>query len=269
MSPTTKFTLTRVAEAMVALALVYFFPKIMLFYVLCGLYDVTRNRNLSLAVLDRYFFGNGLTTWILSPFNVVMDILALPYINKGVYRLEDLPKPYQDEITSIIEAVHKQDLVGQLQRTAEAHARSMFFFKWYDANVNTVIDVPAFHRDYKYIKTIGVSVFSKKESTSKHFGPLRATFRVLYNVNTMDDNSAYIVVGKNTNYWRENKLFIFDDTLLHQSFNESDKSRYCMFIDIVRPSLVPALLAGVVTLNRFLFRGLNSIFYKKWKVIEA
>jgi beta-hydroxylase len=198
-----------------------------------------------------------------------MDVLGLPYINKGVYKLADLPKPYQDEISALIAAAHKQDLVGQLQRQAEANPRSMFFFKWYGANVNTVVDVPEFHRDYKYIKTIGVSVFCKKESTSKHFGPLRATFRVLYNVNTMDDNSAYIVVGDTTNYWRENKLFIFDDTLLHQSFNDSDKTRYCLFVDIARPSSVPALVGWVVTLNRFLFRGLNSIFYKKWKVIEA
>ena len=265
-----KKPLTRLAQVVLILApLSYFFPKLMLFYFACGLYDVSRNSKWDLALFDRYFFGNGVTTWVLSPFNVLMDLLALPYINKGVYKLEDLPPAYRDEITSIIDAVHKQDLVGQLQRTAEAHARSMFFFKWYNANVNTVIDVPAFHRDYKYIKTIGVSVFSKKESTSKHFGPLRATFRVLYNVNTMDDKSAYIVVGDTTNYWKDDKLFIFDDTLLHQSFNESEKSRYCMFIDIARPSLVPALLAGVVTLNRFLFRGLNSIFYKKWKVIEA
>jgi len=265
-----KKLLTRVVQIAVILApLCYFFPKLMLFYFACGLYDVSRNSHWDLALLDRYFFGNGVTTWLLSPINVLMDILALPYINKGVYKLEDLPKDYQDEITSIIDAVHKQDLVGQLQRSAEAHARSMFFFKWYDANVNTVIDVPAFHRDYKYIKTIGVSVFSKKESTSKHFGPLRATLRVLYNVNNMEDKSAFIVVGNTTNYWKDDKLFIFDDTLLHQSFNESEKSRYCMFIDIARPSLVPGLLSGVITLNRFLFRGLNSIFYKKWKVIEA
>jgi beta-hydroxylase len=92
---------------------------------------------------------------------------------------------------------------------------------------------------------------------------------VLYNVNTMDDNSAYIVVGDTTNYWRESKLFIFDDTLLHQSFNDSDKARYCLFVDIVRPSMVPAVFAGLVMLNRILFRGLNSIFYKKWKIIEA
>jgi beta-hydroxylase len=264
-----KYALTRVAMVAAVMALAYLFPWIMLFYVLCGLYDVSRNHNLSLAVLDRYFFGNGLTTWVLSPFNVLMDILALPYINKGIYKLEDLPKPYQDEIKALIDGAYQQDLVGQLQRTADAHARSMFFFKWYDANVNTIVDVPAFHRDYKYIKTIGVSVFNKKESTSKHFGPLRATFRVLYNVNTMDDNSAYIVVGDTTNYWRDSKLFIFDDTLLHQSFNDSDKARYCLFVDIVRPSMVPAVFAGLVTLNRILFRGLNSIFYKKWKIIEA
>jgi aspartyl/asparaginyl beta-hydroxylase (cupin superfamily) len=265
-----KKPLTRLAQVVLILApLSYFFPKLMLFYFVCGLYDVSRNKNFDLALLDRYFFGNGVTTWILSPFNVLMDILALPYRNKGVYRLEDLPNDYQDEIKALIDGAHKQDLVGQLQRAAEANARSMFFFKWYGANVNTVVDVPAFHRDYKYIKTIGVSVFSKKESTSKHFGPLRATFRVLYNVNTMDDKSAYIVVGDKTNYWKDSKLFIFDDTLLHQSFNESEKSRYCLFVDIARPSMVPAILAGVVTLNRILFRGLNSIFYKKWKVIEA
>jgi beta-hydroxylase len=264
-----KKILTRVVQIALVLALCFFLPKFMLFFVACGVYDVTRNHPLTFAVIDRYFFGNGVFTWVLSPFNVLMDILALPYINKGVYRLEDLPKPYQDEIQAVIDAAHKENIVGQLQRTAAAHARSMFFFKWYGANVKTVIDVPAFQRDYKYIKTIGVSVFSKKESTSKHFGPMRATFRVLYNVNDMDDDSAYIAVGGTTNYWRKSKLFIFDDTLLHQSFNESDKARYCLFVDIARPSMLPALVAWVVTLNRILFRGLNSIFYKKWKVIEA
>ena len=260
---------TRAVQVLLLAVATYFFPKLMVFYFACGLYDVSRNTDLSLAVFDRYFVGNGALTWLLSPFNVLMDLVSLPYINKGVYKVEDLPKPYQDEIQSLIEGAHRQDLVGQLKRAAESNPRSMFFFKWYGSNVDTIIDVPEFHRDYKFIKTIGVSVFSKKESTSKHFGPLRATFRVLYNVNTMDDKSAYIVVGDTTNYWKDDKLFIFDDTLLHQSFNESEKSRYCMFIDIARPSMVPALLAGVVTLNRILFRGLNSIFYKKWKVIEA
>ena len=264
-----KKTLTRVVQVGLILApLSYFFPKLMLFYFACGLYDCSRNTRWDLALFDRYFFGNGVTTWVLSPLNVLMDILALPYINKGVFKLTDLPKDCQDEIATVIDAAVKQDLVGQLQRTAEAHARSMFFFKWYDANVNTVIDVPAFHRDYKYIKTIGVSVFRKKESTSKHFGPLRATFRVLYNVNDMDDRSAYIVVGNTTNYWKENKLFIFDDTLQHQSVNDSDALRYCMFVDILRPTLVPWLTSRLLTGVRLGMAPVRAAFYQHWTFLK-
>ena len=120
----------RVAQILlIFVPLAYFFPKFMLFFFLCGLYDVARNSALDFSVIDQYFCGNGVFTWVLSPFNVLMDLLSLPYINKGVYKLEDLPKPYQDEIKALIDGAHRQDLVGQLQRTAEAHARSMFFFK--------------------------------------------------------------------------------------------------------------------------------------------
>jgi len=198
----------------------------------------------------------------------VMDILALPYINKGVYKLDDFPRAYREEIQRLIDAAHEANLVEQLEERIKDQSRSMIFFKWYGANVDTFLDVPAFHEPYKYIQTIGVSVFNKKQSTSKHFGPFRATLRVLYNINTIHDNSAYIDVGKTTSYWRENKLFIFDDTLQHQSFNETDQARYCMFVDIVRPAALPFLLIGVVRVMRFLLKGVNFIFYKNWKVIQ-
>jgi len=259
----------RLVKAGIVLApLCYFFPGIVIFYFLCGIYDVSRNKNLSWEVIEAYFLGNGVFTWLLSPFNILMDILALPYLNKGVYKLHDLPKPYQDEIRHLIETANQQDLIRKLKETVEREARTMFFFKWYGANVETIVDIPAFHRNYRYIKTIGVSVFNKKQSTSKHFGPLRATLRVLYNVNAMDDRSAYIVVGNTEHYWQDEKLFIFDDTLQHQSFNESDKVRYCLFVDIVRPAGWPALLNGVVWLNQMLMGKVNAVFYKQWKLVQ-
>jgi beta-hydroxylase len=263
-------TAKRVAKAaIVVVPLCYFVPWLMVFYFACGIYDVTRNKNLSWRVVEAYFLGNGVLTWLLSPFNVAMDILALPYFNRGVYQLQDLPKPYQDEIRRLIDTATQQNLVGKLQEIVEREARTMFFFKWYGANVETVVDIPAFHQDYRYIKTIGVSVFNKKQSTSKHFGPLRATLRVLYNVNDMEDRSAYIEVGDTVSYWKDQKLFIFDDTLQHQSFNESDKVRYCMFVDIVRPAGLPVFLDGVVWLSQMLMGKANSIFYKQWKVQRA
>ncbi|MDX1934968.1 MAG: aspartyl/asparaginyl beta-hydroxylase domain-containing protein [Capsulimonadales bacterium] len=262
-----KTTRTILKALVILVPLAYFFPWWTAFFLLCGTYDVVRNRKLDTSVVLQYFFGNGLLTWILSPFNILMDILALPYTNRGIYRLEDLPKSYQQEIRKLIDESHEIDLVGQLEERTRTQPRTMIFFKWYGANVETFVHAPAFQEKYRYIRTIGVSVFNQRESTSRHFGPLRATLRVLYNINTMEDNSAYIEVGKVKHYWCDEKLFIFDDTLLHQSFNESDKARYCLFVDILRPSPLTALLSVVVDGLRVFLRGINYLFYKNWKVL--
>ena len=81
----------------------FFFPKLTLFYAACGLYDVARNRPLDWFVLRQYFLGNGVPTWLLAPFNILLDILTLPYLNKGIYRLEDLPAPYRAEVERVID----------------------------------------------------------------------------------------------------------------------------------------------------------------------
>jgi len=254
----------------VLLPLAYFFPKIVLTYLLCGLYDVSRNDERTLELFERYFLGNGFLVWLLSPINVLLDLLSLPYVNKGVYQLEDLPAGHRSEIVGLIEAARRQDLVRQLQQAASTQTRSMFFFKWYDANVETVVLVPEFHNEYKWITTIGVSVFNKRQSTSKHFGPMRATLRVLYNLDDVVDDSAYIVVGKATQHWRENKLFIFDDTLLHQSFNESDRPRYCLFVDIVRPTTMPKVFKYFIrAIGKLMSQGMNNVFYGRWKVFKS
>lgn len=246
----------------------FVFPKFSLFYVFCGLYDVCRNRPVDLSLLRQYFLVNGVMTWALAPFNILLDLLTLPYINKGIYRLDDLPAPYREEVERLIEIAKRENLVGQLQQRAKELDRTMIFFKWYGENIDTFLQTPAFHQQWKYIQTIGVSVFNKKVSTSKHFGPIRPTLRVLYNLNDIDDHSAYITVGGTTSYWKENKLFIFDDTLLHQSFNESDKVRYCLFVDLLRPSLFAGVLRPFVKVVHFFFKSANFVFYKQWKVIQ-
>ena len=141
-------------------------------------------------------------------------------------------------------------------------------FSLYGANLDTFLNIPAFHQDWRYVQTIGVSVFNKKVSTSLHFGFLRASLRILYNLNDMTDNSAYIVVGDKINYWRDNKLFIFDDTLLHQSFNETDQTRYCLFVDMIRPTPFPAVMRAVVAAVRLLTQSFKFVYYQNWKVIE-
>ena len=264
-----KYALRRVMFPICVLVpFAYVFPKIALFYAICGAYDVGRNRPLNAETLRRYFIGNGFGAWMVSPLNILLDLLSLPYINKGVYRLADLPPSYQDEVKRLIQAANDADLVGQLEEQSKQHQRTMMFFRWYGVNLDTLLNVPAFHQPWKYIQTIGVSIFNRKVSTSKHFGSLRASLRVLYNLNEMKDDSAYIVVGDTTSHWRENRLFIFDDTLLHLSANETDQVRYCLFVDIVRPTPFPRVMTGVMTMVRTLTQNFKFIYYGNWKIVE-
>ena len=246
----------------------YFFPKIALFYAICGAYDVGRNQGLNFSTLRRYFIGNGFLTWVLSPFNALLDLLSLPYMNKGVYRMEDLPPAYQDEVKRLMQIAKEEDLVARLEERAKEFPRTMIFFRWYGVNVQTFLDVPALHQPWKYIQTIGVSVFNKKVSTSKHFGYMRASLRILYNLNEMDDHSAYIAVGDKISYWRDNKLFIFDDTLLHSSVNETNQARYCLFVDMVRPTPFPGVMRTVMSGIRLLTQSFKFVYYQNWKVID-
>ena len=246
----------------------YFFPKSQSSTPSVAPMTSAATKGLSLSTLRRYFIGNGFGTWVLSPFNTLLDLLSLPYINKGVYRLEDLPPAYQDEVKRLIEITKEQNLVAQLEERAKEFPRTMIFFRWYGINMKTILDVPAFHQPWNYIQTIGVSVFNKKVSTSRHFGYLRASLRVLYNLNDMNDHSAYIEVGNQTNYWCENKLFIFDDTLLHYSANETNQARYCLFVDMVRPTPFPGVMRAVISGVRLMTKSFKFVYYKNWKIIE-
>lgn len=264
-----KFTLRRVLFPLCVLApFAYFFPKIALFYAACGAYDVSRNRGLKLSTLRRYFIGNGFLLWMLSPINVLLDLFSLPYVNKGVYRLEDLPADYQNEVRRLMQVTDEADLVRRVEERSKEHRRAMIFWRSYGVVYDAIVNVPAYYEPWKYIKTIGLSVFNKKTTTSPHFGWLRPTLRVLYNINDIKDKSAYIVVGDKISYWRDNKLFIFDDTLLHVSANETDQLRYCMFVDILRPSPVPWLMAAVVAVEGFLNKKFKFIRFSGWTLVE-
>jgi beta-hydroxylase len=260
-----KKTVKRVVPTALA---IYFIPKVLAIYFCFGLLDVLRNKQLKLSTIDRYFFGNGVFTWLLSPFNLLMDVLTLPYLNKGIYRLGDLPPGHQAEIKTVIEAAQRRNIVGLLEEKMDGKPRGMIFFKWYGNNLATSVEMPEYHQRYRYIRTIGVSIFNKKQSTGRHFGPLRITLRVLYNVNTIEDREVYIQVGEQIQRWRDEKLFIFDDTLQHQSCNESEKIRYCLFVDILRPSLFPRLMSGILAAVRTLMTPYRAAFYKHWTFLK-
>ena len=69
-------TLRKAAIAVLLLALgFYFIPILTAIFIVCGLIDIMRNDQKNWKLFDRYFLGNGLFTWLLSPFNLIVDLL--------------------------------------------------------------------------------------------------------------------------------------------------------------------------------------------------
>jgi beta-hydroxylase len=195
-----------------------------------------------------YFYGNGALTWLFSPLNLLVDIICLPFINKQVYKLEDFPQDYQNEINAITVECDAVAMLEAMKDQLAEHERTMLLYKWYGHNVGDAASQPRFHDDFKYILTIGLSVFNKQEQTKQHFGWLRAGIRVLYNIDPdIPEHGAYINVNDIRHNWKtDGRLFIFDDTVQHQSFNMTDIPRHCLFIDIVRPALFPIIITSIV-----------------------
>jgi beta-hydroxylase len=253
--------------ALVGTAL-FFAPIPMLILLVCGILDVSRHKKMSWFLVERYFMGNGITTWLLSPVNLLADLFS--YRNPGQYTLNDLPAEHRREIEATVRAFRENGdrIKMHVETSGAGAARAMLTFKWYNAPQATDLRIAAFEREYRYIKTIAVSVFNSRESTTWHFGPLRFTFRVLYNLEPIDSRRVYIAVDDRVHYWSDDPLFIFDDTFLHRSVNEIDHVRYCLFMDIVRPNYAHRAFNIAVLGASTIAASFKRLFYKHWSFIR-
>lgn len=237
--------------------------------VVCGLYDFCRNGVGDVAIMKKYFLGGGRNTWLLSPLNTLVDLISKP--NKHIFELHELPDDCSREIRQVVDLSmrYKSEIINYLETRLHSNKRGMLFFQWYGRKTSNGLDIPELRKQFRYIKTIGISVFNENQSTSFHFGPLRMMLRVLYNISPPQHNDGvYIQVKDHKHYWHDHPLFIFDDTLLHASFNKGGDKRYCLFVDIIRPSYAHGVLSGAVLgFSRLVF-GLRRAFYKNWKSIE-
>jgi aspartyl/asparaginyl beta-hydroxylase (cupin superfamily) len=254
--------------ALIVGAALYFIPLLTVLFIACGILDVSRHQKINYLLIERYFMGNGITTWFLSPLNLLADLFS--YRNIGQYKLDDLPAEHRREVEATVRAFRENgDLIkAHIAKSIEQNKRTMLTFKWYNAPQTTDVKIPAFDLDYRYIRTIAVSVFNTREQTTWHFGPLRLTFRVLYNLDPIDSRDVFIEVDDRVHYWADDPLFIFDDTFFHRSVNNVDRVRYCLFMDIVRPNYAQQAFNIAVLGASVIAASFKRLFYKNWSFIR-
>lgn len=265
---TWKYSLKVLKRVVPLLIVGYVYPPVAIVYLITGVYEVLRHgRDLS-AIAHQYFLVNGALTWFLSPLNTFVDILSLPFINKKIYKLADFPAAYQKEIMEVTAGCPAEEILAEIQNRTRADDRTMKIYKWYGFN-NPAANCSVLQKNFKYVLTIGVSTFAPQTKTSRHFGWLRAGVRVLYNIGSTPGDGAYIIVNGTRHTWCEDgPLFIFDDTILHQSCNLTDMERHCLFIDVLRPSYLPILLRNFIKLLGFVWTRLPFLGKSSnWRLI--
>ena len=242
-------------------AIAWFLPVLALVYLLFGIIDVARHKNINGALLKSYFLGNGVLTWVLTPFNLFTDLISGR--NPVMWRPEDFSGEHRKEIEDLLKAFddNKETIISEIGRQMEGKKRGMVFFKWYDRPGDR--SIPDFNREWKYIKTIGVSVFNAKEATRLHYGPVRVTVRLLYNLNPRKSDNIFLEVDGRKYFWHDDPLIIFDDTVNHRSINGEDWPRFVAFVDVLRPSRFLALQNAMVRMLAA-FQKVNGIFYTNW-----
>jgi len=238
-----------------------------LFYLLCGLIDYLRNKSLKFNSknVKTYYLGKGTLTFLLSPINLLSDILSIQTYNKPVLKISDINLETIQELSKLFNIFdnNRELIKNHLNCSNTNNSRSMIMLKWYGKETSNDLKLEGLNlNEFKYVKTIGVSFFLPNVKTSRHYGPSRLTYRCLYNINKVQDNS-YIECDGNVNKWKQNPIFIFDDTFIHQSFSDSEE-RYCAFIDIVRPTYFYTYFNVMITLFCLMLESFKQLFYKNW-----
>jgi len=265
------FSRKRLRKAIIMIAVLavvlYFVPLLAILFIATGLIDVLRNEVKTANLFEPYFLGNGVTAWLLSPVNLLIDLLC--YRNKRIYRLEDFSPECRKEIEDVLAAfiARKEEILSQVDGAFESGRRGMMVYRWYGRQYNR--HIAEFNARLNYVRTIAVSVFEGNESTSFHFGPLRLTLRVLYNLTPVESEEIFLECGRTRHYWHKDPLFIFDDTLMHRSANNHEGRRYCVFMDVIRPSPMTPLLSALVVAVSAVAQRAKGIFYKNWKMLDA
>ena len=153
---TPKLARKLVIAAVILIAGVYFVPLIALIWVITGLIDVMRNKHRDSKLFERYFLGNGITTWLLSPFNLLADLISYP--NKGIWKLEEFPPVWQAELNEILDVfkMRRDEIIGEIDKTLESGRRGMYVYTWYGKpSPHNIPEAPPLREDHRGFGFLG------------------------------------------------------------------------------------------------------------------
>lgn len=119
------------------------------------------------------------------------------------------------------------------------------------------------------VTTAFFSILSPGTFIKEHRGAYKGYLRFHLGVDIPQDAQACgIRILENTYHWQNGKSFIFDDTFLHEAWNNSTGKRTVLYVDFIRP--MPKYLVGIsklltrlISASPYVQNGLKNLREKK------
>jgi beta-hydroxylase len=98
------------------------------------------------------------------------------------------------------------------------------------------------------------SVLAPRKRIPKHRGTYKGILRYHLGLIIPEPDTCGIRVSSEERFWREGESLIFDDSYIHEAWNDSDSYRVVLIVDVIRPLPFPfsALNRAVISrISRF------------------
>ncbi len=111
----------------------------------------------------------------------------------------------------------------------------------------------ALMREIPGMTTAMISILSPRKHILDHRGPYKGVLRYHLGLIVPEDAEACrIRVGEDFRHWERGGSMIFDDTFNHEVWNDTDKTRVVLFVDVLRPLPEPW-----ATVNRLIVKAIG------------
>lgn len=114
-----------------------------------------------------------------------------------------------------------------------------FYVKWYGDTLPSAQQLcPQTAALVQSIPTIKAALFASLPPGGKlllHRDPFAGSLRYHLGLSTPNSDDCYINVDGQFYSWRDGEAVLFDETYLHEAFNNTDQQRIILFCDIERP----------------------------------
>lgn len=197
--------------------------------------------------LGRQFLDHSVA---LAPVNAFMILASkvptTPFISTheipGLQKLRDNWELIRDEAVSMaqqqhIKAAEKHDDIGF--NSFFKYGWKRFYLKWYDArHPSAELYCPKTVALLKTIPEIKAAMFAELPPGGKlnrHRDPYSGSLRYHLGLVTPNDDRCYIAVDGESYSWRDGEGTVFDETYVHEAYNNSESNRIILFCDVERP----------------------------------